>query len=552
MSGESPIITSPFNEWPTDIGFEINHEETEPVELKVTGQIPTYVAGVLFRTGPGGHHLSTKDGQTFTMSHWFDGWAQTHRFDIIDSGSQESRMQVTYRSRHTCDGYMEEIHQTGRAPGISFAQIQDPCESLFRKIMSTFYVMTSPDLDGKSCQNIGVTLQQDMPGLSAKSAEVMPKDHNLWVRTDHNHLQQLDPKTLEPLQTTTQAILHPDLKGNLTGAHPQIDPNCGDWYNYNLELGRASTYRVFGVSAATGKATILATLTGSDILGAYVHSMFLTEHYIVLCIFNAYIEMGGLKMLWTKNMIDALYFDPKRKNKWFVIDRIDGRGLVDVYESDGFFSFHTTNAWEEKGSTTTDIVLELSTYENLDILKRFYYENMKATAPGARAYVGDNSLRARPQLMRWKLRDVNENPSTISVPAKPAQCIFVVPKADSVELPTINPTYAMKPSRYIYGCCDRADSVFLDGLIKYDTLKKSAKVWKVHAHSPGEPIFVPDPQGKLEDDGVLLSIVLDGSKGTSYLIVLDARNLEEVGRASMEIAFPFGFHGSHVPISKEQ
>ena len=106
-----------------------------------------------------------------------------------------------------------------------------------------------------------------MPRLSAKYANVMPENYNLWVRTDHNHLQQLDPQTQEPLQTTTQATLHPDLKGNLTSAHPQIEPNCGDWYNPNLELGRASTYCVFEVSAATGKATILATLAGSDVLG---------------------------------------------------------------------------------------------------------------------------------------------------------------------------------------------------------------------------------------------------------------------------------------------
>ena len=481
------------------------------------------------------------------MSHWFDGWAQTHRFDIIDDVRHGDRMRVTYRSRHTCDQFQAKIQETGKAPGITFAQIQDPCESLFRKIMSTYYVMTSPESEGKSSQNIGVTLQQDMPGWSGKSGEVTSKDHNLWIRTDHNHYQQLDPQTLEPLQTATQVVLHPELKGNLTAAHPQIDPNSGDWYNYNLELGGTPTYRVFGVSAATGEVSILARLAGKDILGAYIHSMFLTEHYIVLCVFNAYIEMGGMKMLWTKNMIDALYFDPNKKNKWFVIDRVHGRGLVDVFESNGFFSFHTTNAWEETSNATQDIVLELSTYENLDILKRFYYENIKATAPGARAYVGDNSLRARPQMMRWKLRNVNQKSSAVSVPAKAAERVFVVSKADSAELPTINPTYAMKPSRYIYGCSDRADSVFLDGLIKYDTLQKSATAWKVHAHSPGEPIFVPDPQGEKEDDGVLLSIVLDGVQGTSYLLVLDARNLEEVGRASMEIAFPFGFHGSHVP-----
>ena len=67
----------------------------------------------------------------------------------------------------------------------------------------------------------------------------------------------------------------------------------------------------------------------------------------------------------------------------------------------------------------------------------------------------------------------------------------------------------------------------------------------MHAQSPGEPIFLPDPQGKDEDDGVLLSVVLDGTKGKSYLLCLDAKSFEEVGRAEMESVVAFGFHGTH-------
>lgn len=51
-----------------------------------------------------------------------------------------------------------------------------------------------------------------------------------------------------------------------------------------------------------------------------------------------------------------------------------------------------------------------------------------------------------------------------------------------------------------------------------------------------------------EDKGVLLSVVLDGVKGESYLLVLDARDLREVARADVGRGrvVGFGFHGVHV------
>lgn len=69
-------------------------------------------------------------------------------------------------------------------------------------------------------------------------------------------------------------------------------------------------------------------------------------------------------------------------------------------------------------------------------------------------------------------------------------------------------------------------------------------------HSPGEPIFVPNPSADpevQEDDGILLSVVLDGFKGTSYLLVLDAKTLEELATAEVGGVVGIGFHGQHVP-----
>ena len=55
------------------------------------------------------------------------------------------------------------------------------------------------------------------------------------------------------------------------------------------------------------------------------------------------------------------------------------------------------------------------------------------------------------------------------------------------------------------------------------------------------------PDAEHEDDGVLLSVVLDARSETrqprSFLLVLDAADLSELARAHAPHHIPFGFHG---------
>ncbi len=55
---------------------------------------------------------------------------------------------------------------------------------------------------------------------------------------------------------------------------------------------------------------------------------------------------------------------------------------------------------------------------------------------------------------------------------------------------------------------------------------------------------MPSPSAPAEDDGVLLSVVLDIDKGRSFLLVLDAASLKELARAAAPHAIPFHFHGN--------
>ena len=527
------------------------HEERNPVELKVSGNIPSYVSGTLYRTGPGGYHqIPSEKGTTFSLDHWFDGFAQNHRFQIIQQPGSATPTRVVYNSRWSVDPLIEKVRKTGKMGGITFGQKRDPCVGFFRKLMCMFI----PEATDTQNANVGVTISANPAGLKevdtsngkAKRSGHASGVNSLWAKTDAAYFRELDPETLEPMGVVDQSVLHPELKGNLSGAHAKSDPVTGDIYNYNLAFGRSSTYRVFHVSASTGKTEIIATIT--DAPGAYIHSSLLTENYFILCVWGAQYSWGGAKLLWEMNMLDAIApFDPSKKALWYVIDRKHGKGVVARYESDPFFCFHTVNAWEQPSPSDpsrTDIVADLSMYKNLDILKRFYYENLKSTSAGALDYAGEN--RREVFLRRWCLPQVDA-PTEEGAGAREAVVVHTAKPDDSCDLPAFNTRFVTKPTRYIYGLSDRGLSTFYDGLVKYDTLTHTPTHWSVDGHSPAEPIFVANPNGTEEDDGVLLSIVLDGRAEKSYLLVVDAKTMKEVGRASMDCVVGLGLHGTYHP-----
>src|SRR6267378_1014009 len=64
-----------------------------------------------------------------------------------------------------------------------------------------------------------------------------------------------------------------------------------------------------------------------------------------------------------------------------------------------------------------------------------------------------------------------------------------------------------------------------------DTVAGSHVTWRQSGHFPGEPVFVRRPGSSAEDDGILLSVVLEARAGRSYLLALDPPTLEPRARA---------------------
>jgi beta,beta-carotene 9',10'-dioxygenase len=172
------------------------------------------------------------------------------------------------------------------------------------------------------------------------------------------------------------------------------------------------------------------------------------------------------------------------------------------------------------------IVVDIVAYPDSTIVRSLYLDVLRGDIPG--------SIPAS-QLRRYYI-----SPSSGSVE-------FKVLHNDMLELPRINYRKCnMKDYNFIYAAGTYSVGDFTNRLVKVDVKNRNPIVWTEKDCHPGEPVFVPRPDSiEQEDDGVVLSVVLDSNKGNSFLLVLDAKSLEEVARAEVPHHIPLGFHGQY-------
>ncbi|KAL7623582.1 hypothetical protein AAE478_007265 [Parahypoxylon ruwenzoriense] len=562
------MLDREYKDWPNKAGFEGLDEIRGPVELTIKGSIPTWASGTLYRTGPGQYTIEDTPKGTFRTTHWFDGFGHSHKFNIIaELDDTKDPVRVEYSSRRQTQALIDTVRRDGRRPDVCFGQRRDPCIGLFGKIMSVWRGQpTSPD---PTFDNVCVTVQPSVPGLPSKAGETSQSGHRggiktLWLTTDANVMKEVDQHTLEPIGTAKQQRFHPLLKGPLSCAHAQRDPDTGDFFNYNLEMGFRATYRIFRTRASTGETNILATVSEADVKPAYIHSFFLSPSFVILCVPSSHLGMGGLKAPLERNMVDAMEpFHESKLCRWFIVDRRGGRGVVATFDSPAGFFFHSINAFEEHGEKDSDVNVfcDLIAYPTLDVIRSFALDVVLQNGGTTKDFWGneERNRNCHARLVRWRFRvpkfgshDVHD----AAIPRQMAEKMFEIKAPHAGELPTLNPIYSTKKYRYVYSLANRGRSTLLDSIVKTDLVTRKAVFWdNLKGHTPGEAIFVPRPRSRDddendgedrdmdEDDGVLLSVVLDGIGKKSYLVCLDAKTMEELGRAECDFAIAFGFHG---------
>jgi carotenoid cleavage dioxygenase-like enzyme len=419
-----------------------------------------------------------------TYNHWFDGLAMLHRF-AFGAG------RVSYANCFLESKAFRAATDTGKITYAEFAT--DPCRTLFGRVAAIF----DPKLTDNCCVNVSDYARQAV----AFTETTMP--------------MRFSPDTLETLGVFGYGRA---LQGQVSTAHPHYDAKRACHYNYIADFGLKSVYRLCRIGD-DGKQNAIAKLPVDR--PSYMHSFGMSEDHLVLTEFPLVVNPIDLR-LSGKPFIQNYRWEPERGLVFHIVEKDSGR-LVRTAVADATFAFHHVNAFADGDRLTVDVI----TYPDATIIDQLYLARLRASAP----------LTATGTLTRFHVPFAGDAPVTRRILAD-------IP----LELPRINyQAHAGRPYRYVWGTGVQTKGDFLDSIVKIDTDTGAVAAWHVAGLYPGEPVFVPSPSATSEDDGVLLSVVLDIDKDRSFLLVLDAATLNELARAAAPHAIPFHFHGNYFP-----
>ncbi len=415
--------------------------------------------------------------------HWFDGLAMVHRFTIAGGN-------VSYANRFLRTPAFEAAERSGRIACSEFDT--DPRPSL---------------------SHFGDRIRGRNGASDNANVTIAPYGDAYLALTETPSPVAFDGTTLE-----TRGVLayDDDVVGQLTTAHTLHDPERKATFNIVTRIGRTSAYQIVRIADGTLRRDVVATIETDK--PAYLHAFSATERHIVIVEYPLVVAPLSL-LLRRKPYIENYRWEPGRGTRIHVV-RKDGGERVGTYETDAFFAFHHINAYDDGDC----VVLDTSAYADAAIIGDFLLDRLCANDPQGIS---------RAEFRRLRL-----------VPGRAAAGVERLTSA-ATELPTVARARAAKPYRFAYGVdvAEPDGSVPFDRLVKVDVRERGIVAWSAPDAYPGEPLFVARPGATDEDDGVVLSVILDARGEHSYLVVLDGRSFEELARADVPHHIPFGFHG---------
>ncbi len=366
---------------------------------------------------------------------------------------------------------------------------------------------------GEMASGFGTAGGKQINGGNNTNVNISKIDNRFVAMTETPAVIEFNPANLD-----TVGVLKFDdtLDGPLTTAHPQIDPLTGRFINFTVQFGKTSMYHLYSIGENSRKRELLCSIPTDE--PAYIHSFANTENYVVLAEFPLVVNPYDL-MNSQKPFIENFRWKREQGTRFYVVRKSDGK-LVKTFESEAFFSFHHVNAYEYAGG----LILDICASRTPDIIGNLQVSKLTDK---------ESTERNPVELRRYDLSFSSNfaNYSKIS--------------AESIDLPTYNSTFSGIKYRYAYGISTNKlkPEKYANQLVKVDTSTGESKIWCEAACYPGEPIFIRKPQSTTEDDGVVVSVVLDGLKNRSFLLFLEAQSFHEIGRAVVPHHIPFGFHG---------
>ncbi|XP_037289284.2 carotenoid-cleaving dioxygenase, mitochondrial isoform X1 [Rhipicephalus microplus] len=495
--------------------IENRQEVTEQISTHVIGTMPEWVSGKLFRLGPGMWELEGG----FSLQHWFDGAAILSSYEI-------HKGKVYYSSRYVETEAYKKMSTVNRPVVTEFGTkcYPDPCKSIFSRF---FAALVPSDLTDNNFGNV-YTLGDE-----------------LFCTSETCFVWKVDQDSLEAIQRYDVNKL---VSVNLASAHP-ITMEDGTSYNLGASFISGLKYHIVKIPppgqgcSGLKRASVAYHIPSSwKTTFSYYHSFGMTRNYVVFV--EQPLLVNTIRLIGSRikgySFKDCFDWTPKEKTRFVVLDRNTGSVLRTRFLADPLFFFHAVNAFEEDGH----IVFDMVAYDDASILDRYYLDRFR------NGMNEDFDPDCQGHFRRFVIpvskahSDVEGDLVSLSYSEAHAYrrdntTIWLTHEEmgyKGYDLPTVNPKYQGKPYRYTYGSgnFERLGEC-RNAICKLDIQRREMHLWRESdTQFPSEAIFMANPDGIDEDDGVLLSVINDVDYDKpDFLLVLDAKTMTEIARAEV-------------------
>jgi all-trans-8'-apo-beta-carotenal 15,15'-oxygenase len=443
--------------------------------VPLEGQVPSALRGSLYRNGP---VLFERGGER--IAHWFDGDGAVLGVHFGDGAATG-----VYRAVQTAGVLAEEKAGTFLAGGYG------------RRSPGPFW-------------NAGSNEPKNVANTS-----VLALENRLLALWEGGHPHGLDLQTLETIGLDHLERLDP---GDTFSAHPKVDPQTGEIYNFGVSFGRQTHLHLYRCDR-TGKMLHRTKISLKRI--PLIHDFVLAGPYLIFCIAPVALNPLPLLLHW-KSYSEAMDWKPKQGTQILVIDR-NTLELISQSETDPWFQWHFGNGFVDRNGQVVMDVVRYEDFQTNQFLKEVPSGQPQTDAPS--------------QL--WRLRI---DPKTANVIR--SECL----SDRTCEFPTVAPALVGQSARYTY-LNTRSDhskgTDLFDAIASFDHERGEMTLADMGANSyPSEPIFAPNPENP--EQGWILTVVYRGDRHTSEVWIFESHALENgpICRLALPQPVAFSFHGT--------
>ncbi|CAG7786099.1 unnamed protein product [Allacma fusca] len=517
----------------SEINFDLTHlfenqqETSDSGEIgTVKGNIPEWIQGTIFTTGPGKFHFpETK----FSVNHYFDGYAIICKLEI--SGNK-----VTLWKKYEQSDALKKATAAGKT------------------VLTEFYTPPSPEVTPSGLSRFSI-----IPKISDNGhVNVFFFANRIYTTNGMLHFREIIPSDL------STGVKYDCNAFGLTGVtpHPLIDSD-GTMYNLGTAVTATGSKQVIikippvhpteNFDIALQKFETVSTIPTSNFLYfSIAHSFGMSDNHFVLIDQPFVINMRKtLRLMITGSpvaTIDYTDWRPEELNQFVTIDKNSGQVRKQkIISLEPFFYFNMVNCYQENDHLIVDVVAcpDISEFQKT-LLKNIIAGNccIEEASGILKRFVIPLNENAE------VLRDTSGATAELGVDGTVTLIAASMSKKGLYLNAIINPKFKGKKYQFAFG----TSVFFMNGqygrrITKFDLLTGNESSWNSGGdYMVGEPIFIPNPNGIQEDDGVLVAGVFDVRKeGKSFVVFVCAITMLELARAEFQNAMAVYYHGLFVP-----